>query len=372
MYDFRTGVEHEGDVEVRRGHAVLAHLKARGQFRLRMPLDAEITVTSAGCPPMRKELLLDYAPVHRFLWYLRGEDLGRPDTLDRFESLVRQVDLEFPLGYHMPGCYLAAELHSDVDFRRIQVADAPVRSEPGGIAVAAILLDKEQVGPGDCVNLAAIFHDERNPEGTEGVRLLVESRAYDPARPSGFSPLKTFGRIEREWATAVDLGRGYRMITGPLVVPDWARPGPVGEIEVNGRAIGGGHERGHIGLRIPMGPMRRGLAVASAWPTMPLSWPDHNYGVGLLRICGKAGRLGQPRSDYRRLHLRLATDDGGFDLRPDHDGTGCPDADDAVFTERFADQVLDEESHLARRSSIRPQPPIIWRETPSSTRPVAR
>jgi hypothetical protein len=46
------------------------------------------------------------------------------------------------------------------------------------------------------------------------------------------------------------------------------------------------------------------------------------------------------------------------------DGTGCPDADDAVFTERFADQVLDEESHLARRKSIPPQPPIIWRQTP--------
>ena len=147
-------------------------------------------------------------------------------------------------------------------------------------------------------------------------------------------------------------------------MPDWARPGPVGEIEVDGRAIGGGRERGHIGLRIPMGPMRRGLAVASAWPTMPLSWPDHNYGVGPLRICGKAGRLGQPRSDYRRLHLRLATEDGGFDLRPDHDGTGCPDADDAVFTERFADQVLDDESHLAGRESIRPQPPMVWRETP--------
>jgi hypothetical protein len=65
-----------------------------------------------------------------------------------------------------------------------------------------------------------------------------------------------------------------------------------------------------------------------------------------------------------RLHLRLATEDGGYDLRPDRDGTGCPDADDAVFTERFADQVLDEQSHLARREPIRPQPTIIWRETP--------
>jgi hypothetical protein len=364
IYDFRTGDEREGDVEVHRGDAVLARFKARGQFRLRMPLDAEIAVTAPGCPQIRKELLLDYAPVHRFLWYLSREDLGRPETLDGFESLVRHVDLEFPLGYRMPGCYLAAELRSDVDFRRIEVVDGPPQSEPGGIAVAAILLDKKQVGPGDSLNVAAIFHDEKNPQGTKGVRVLVEGRAYDPARPSGFSPLKTFGRIEREWATAVDLGRGYRMIIGPLIVPDWAHPGPVGEIEVDGRVIGGGREQGHIGLRIPMGPMRRGLAVASAWPTMPLSWPDHNYGVGPLRICGKAGRPGQPRSDYRRLHLRLTTEDGGFNLQPDRDGTGCADADDAVFTERFADQVLDEQSHLAKRESIRPQPPLIWRETP--------
>ena len=123
MYDFRSGLEREGDVEVRRDRAVLARFKARGQFRLRMPLDSEITVTAAGCPPIRKELLLDYAPVHRFLWYLRGEDLGRPETLDRLESLVRQVDLEFPLGYRMPGGYIAAELRSDLDFRGVQVVD---------------------------------------------------------------------------------------------------------------------------------------------------------------------------------------------------------------------------------------------------------
>jgi hypothetical protein len=54
IYDFRTGDERAGDVEVHRGDAVLARFKARGQFRLRMPLDAEIAVTAAGCPPMRK------------------------------------------------------------------------------------------------------------------------------------------------------------------------------------------------------------------------------------------------------------------------------------------------------------------------------
>jgi hypothetical protein len=364
VYDFRTGVEREGDVEVRRGREVLARFKARGQFRLRMPLDAEITVSAGGCPPIRKELLLDYAPVHRFLWYLRGDELGQPETFDRMESLVRQVDLEFPLGNRMPGGYIASDLRSDLDFHGVQVVDAPAESQPGEIAAAAILMDKEQVGPGDRLNFAAIFHDERAPGGTDGLRLLVEGRAYDPARPSGFSPLKTFDRTECEWAKAVDLGHGYRMITGALVVSDWARPGPDGESEIDSRVIGDGRERSHIALRIPMGPMRRALAVASAWPTMPLSWPDHNYGVGPLKVCGRAGRLGQPRSDYRRLHLRLATAEGCFDLRPDVDGKGCLDADDAMFTERFADQVLDEESHLATHDPIRPQPSIVWRETP--------
>jgi hypothetical protein len=364
VYDFRTGVEREGDVEVRRGDVVLARFKARGQFRVRMPLDAEIAVCAAGSPPIRKELLLDYAPVHRFLWYLQADDLGRADTFDRLEAIVRQVDLEFPLGYRMSGCDLAAELREDLHFRGVRVLDVPPHSEPGETAVAAILLDKSQVGPGDHINLAAIFHDERDPTGTEGVRLLADGRAYDASRPTGFSPLKTFSRLERDWSDAVDLGRGYRMIAGRLVVPTWARPGPAGEIEIDVLALDGGRDHGHVGLRIPMGPTRRTLALASAWPTMPLSWPDHNYGVGPLRICGKAGRLGQPRSDYRQLHLVVETSAGDFDLWPSRDGRGCPDADDAVFTERFLDQVQDDESHLARREPIRPQPPLIWRDTP--------
>jgi hypothetical protein len=364
VYDFRTGVEREGHVEVRRGDAVLARFKARGQFRLKMPLDAEISVGSAGVRPIRKELLLDYAPVHRFLWYLQAPDLGREDTLDRFEALVRQVDLEFPLGYRMPGCYVAAELRDDLDFRRVRAVDAPAHPGSGAIAVATILLDKEQVGPDDRINVAAIFHHGGDPLGSEDARLIIEGRAYDASRPTGFTPLKTFGRIERVWADAVDLGRGYRMTVGRLVVPAWARPGPVGEIEIDGRVLAGSREHGHMGLRVPMGPTRRALMIASAWPTMPLSWPDHNYGIGPLRVCGKAGRAGQPRLDYRELRLVIETNAGDFDLWPSRDGMGCPDADDASFTGRFADQVLDDESHLARREPIRPQPPVTWRDPP--------
>src|SRR5262249_24253938 len=149
----------------------------------------------------------------------------------------------------------------DLDFRRVRVMDVPLGSESkaGMVAVAAIVLDKEQVGPGDPINLVAIFHDEGGSAGPGGVGLVVEGRAYDPSRPTGFVPLKTFGRLERALTDAVDLGRGYRMLAGRLVVPTWPHPGPVGEIEVDGLVIGGGNEHGHVGLRIPMGPTRRAL-----------------------------------------------------------------------------------------------------------------
>jgi len=364
IYDFRTGDEREGDVEVRRGASILAQFKARGQFRVKMPLDAEIVVNAPGVPPIHKELLLDYAPIHKFLWYLESHDLSRAETFERFDALVRQVDLEFPLGQQMPGCYIASELRDHLDFRKVQVAAGPKSQEKGSVAVAAILLDKRQVSPGDPINIAAVFHNEGPGAEEQGARLIVEGRAYDPARPTAFSPLKWFGNIEADWSTATDLGQGYRLITGRLSVPTWAHPGPVGTIEVDARALVGKKERGHIGLRIPLGPTRFALSVTTPWPTMPLSWPDHNYGVGPLHICGKAGRLGQPLADYRRLRLAVETNAGQFDLQPSRDATGCPDADDALFAQHFLDQVQNEESHLAAPDPVRPQPEIIWRDTP--------
>src|SRR6202011_2220589 len=111
-----------------------------------------------------------------------------------------------------------------------------------------------------------------------------------------------------------------------------------------------------VGLAIPLGPIRRALGVGSGWPTMPSSWPDGNYGVGPLKITGRAGREGQPRCDYRELHLAIETAGGAFDILPARDGLGCADADDAFYAGRFLDQTLSDESSLAMPDPVRPQP----------------
>lgn len=362
IYDFKTGREQKGAVEVRRGENLLARFEADGQFAVKMPLDAQIAVSGPGVRPIRKELLLDYAPVHRFLWYLQSDDLGKAETFDRFEKLVQSVDLEFPLGYRMPGCYVAADLTGDATFESVQIQGGPPATTTGSTAVAAVLLDKEQVAPGDVIHLAAIFRHEGEGEPDPNRLLVVEARAYDPARPTGFGALKKFDTFEASTAKAMDLGDGYRMVAGRLTVPPWAKPGPAGGVDIAVRARGASADAGHVGLLVPLGETRRALCVASGWPTMPHGWHDHHYGIGPLRVSGRAGRPSQPRADYRTLHLKVTTSAGEFDVLPARDGRGCPDADDAVFTGHFSDQVLHEESGLGPPDPVRPQPKVNWRD----------
>jgi hypothetical protein len=364
IYDFKSGKERTGTVEVRRGAEVLKRFEADGQFAVKMPLDAEIAVSGAGVREMRKELLLDYAPVHRFLWYLQSADLGKGETFERFEQIVRQVDFEFPLGHRIAGCYIAADLKDDAAFQSVEVVDGPAATTAGSTAVAAVLVDKEQVAPGDVIHLAAVFRHEGEGDADPNRLLVVEARAYDPSRPTGFGALKRFDTFEASTSKAADLGGGYRMVVGKLTVPAWAKPGPAGGVDLSVRARGASADVAHVGLLVPLGQTRRALCVASGWPTMAHTWHDHNYGIGPLKVCGRAGRPSQPRSDYRTLHLKVTTSAGVFDVLPARDGRGCPDADDAVFTGHFSDQVLHDESGLGAPDAVRPQPDIRWRDVP--------
>jgi hypothetical protein len=80
IYDFTSGEERAGQVEIRRDDQVLKSFAARGPFRVRMPLDADIVVRADGFRPQKRNLLLDYGPIHRFLWYLESKDLAKPET----------------------------------------------------------------------------------------------------------------------------------------------------------------------------------------------------------------------------------------------------------------------------------------------------
>ena len=358
IYDFKTGEEQGGTVEIRRDEQVLLSFSARGQFRVKMPLDAEIIVRGDGVRPIRKNLLLDYGPIHRFLWYLESKDFAKAETFDLFEHLAQSVDLEFPLGARLPGSYIAEDLSETGEFKSLRIIDGPAGRNDGTVAIAAVLLDTEQVQAGDTIQVAVIYRDEG--ETSKLGPLVVEARGYDPARPTAYGALKKFAEFEKTWKTATDLSHGYKAITGRLKVAEWVESGPTGGIDLSIRARQGNGDAAWLGLHIPLGPTKRALSLSSAWPTMPVSWPDGRYGVGPFQISNRVGRSAQSKADYRQLHLEFDLGPNHFDLHPARDGQGCPDADDATFANHYLDQVLAEESHLAEPDPIRPQPKVEW------------
>jgi hypothetical protein len=194
------------------------------------------------------------------------------------------------------------------------------------------------------MQVAVIFRDE----GT-AARCgphIVEGRAYDPKRPTGFGALKKFASFEKNWDEAKDLGDGYKLLSGALLVPEWSEKGPVTSVDLSIRARQGHGDAAFVGLAIPLGTTKRAMTLSNSWPTMPVSWPDRNYGIGPLRICNRIGRKAQPHADYRQLHLSLNLDGQKVDLLPARDGRGCRDADDAMCVDHYLDQILNEESLL--------------------------
>lgn len=360
IYDFETGQERSGQVEIVRHGAVLKQFDAEGQFRVRMPVDAEIVVQSGDARPLRKNLLMDYGPVHRFLWHLESADFGDGETFKQFERLVREVDLEFPVGYRMPGSFFAAELAEPLALSQIRVLGGPDRATDGSVAVAAVLLDTERIASGDTLNVAAIFSDEG--AAASAGPYVIEARGYDPAKPTGFGALKKFGTVEATWDTAVELGDGYRLVAGNIAVPAWVEAGPTGAIDISVRARQGSTDAAFIGLSIPIGPTKRALSLSNNWPTMPLSWPDREYGVGPFKICNRIGRKGAPKADYRQLQLSIQAGGKKYDLLPERDARGVADADDACYVDYFYDQILGDETHLAEPTPVRPQPEPAWRD----------
>ena len=354
IYGFHTGEEQAGTVEIRRHGKVTKSFPARGRFRVRMPLDAEVLVDAKGFRPGRRNLLMDYGPVHRFLWYLESKDLAQAETYQRFQALVENVELEFPLGYRMPGSYIAEAPVNELDWATLRAVGGPDQPKGGSVAVAAVLMDSERISPGRALKVAAIFRSEGDIAKVGP--LVVEARGYDPARPTAYGALKKFAEFEKRWDNATDLGNGYRMISGELKVADWVQPGPTGGVDISVRARRGSSDAAFIGLHVPLGETQRALSISSGWPTMPLSWPDGRYGIGPFLLCNRAGREGRPKADYRQLHLELKAGDNTLDLLPARDARGTADADDALYTGQFFDQVLNDESQIDQPPSMRSQP----------------
>ena len=381
IYDFKTGKPKSGTVTIKRGDEVLKSFTASDQFSVRMPLDASLSVSAPGFAPVEHEWVLGHGPIHQYLWNLESEDLGKPETLDQFEAMLDEITLEFPLGFKMTGSYIARQQNKPMPFDKVKVISGPKNPETGSIAVAGLLCDTLAVAPGDSINVAVIFRDETvHSTPAPEMRLVCVARGYDPSRPSGYNPLKQLGSVEANWSEAESLGEGYRVIRGEIAIPNWVKPGPIGSISLDLRARKHPFDGGFVGTLIPVvNETKRGLTVTSTWPTMPTSWHDHTYGIGVTKVCGKAGYEGQPKSDYRKLVLEVTSGKEVFQIAPIKDTNGCADADDAFYDGQFYDQVLQDQSKIATgkpaehpletknrrrfiaRKSAREQPSIKWR-----------
>src|SRR5262249_17989420 len=135
IYDFETGEPRTANVQVVQGDKTIAMFTATNKAQLDAPIDAEIVVTADGERPIRKNLLMDCGPIHRFLWSLESKDLADPKTFDQFEELISQVELEFPIGVKTSGCYVAKPLRSELPFESIKIMEGPKRTVDGSVAV---------------------------------------------------------------------------------------------------------------------------------------------------------------------------------------------------------------------------------------------
>lgn len=343
IYDFKSGVPLAGVAVVRRGEEVLQRRSVESTFSIDIPLDATVEVEGS----VRHDLLLGYQPVHQFLWNLEAQDLGKSTTMDAFDRLIESVELEFPVNYVMGGSFVLPTGNARIPIEGLELKSVPDSRGNPGIYAATVILDTVATVPGDTINGLAVFHWNGEAGGAPDFRLSINASGYDPSRPSGYNALKRFDKIEQGWSDAVDLGDGYRLIRGSITIPEFIQSGPMNAIDIGVRARSGNDASAFIGLEIPLEDKpRRALSVSTAWPTMPMSWHDHNYGIGPTKICHKLGRKNRPPIDYRQMHFQLLSGERVFDVNIPAASKGCADSEDAVYTGQFLDQVLSQESGI--------------------------
>ena len=104
---------------------------------------------------------------------------------------------------------------------------------------------------GDTFHVGVVFRDEGS--ASRCGPLVIEARGYDPKRPTGFGALKKFASFESTWESAIDLENGYKLVQGPLMVPDWVIPGPTGAVDLPIRVRQGHGDAAFVGLAVPLG-----------------------------------------------------------------------------------------------------------------------
>jgi hypothetical protein len=359
LYDAATGNALTGMVScVRYGREEWTiPTDSQGRFQARIPIDAElIAQDSAGRTFMQN--ILRQESVYAFLHYLADNYSNTmADSISALSNLVHEMRWEFPLGYQGSPSYVRTALDADAILSDFAVVSAPAPTpDKTNAEIAMVLVDKTQVQHGDTVNFAVIFRSPQNPPAE---LLVVEWRGHNPDRPSMFNKHShSFGDFNNP-ATLVNLGDGFYLRAGAVVIPEWVVNAAPSTAAVMMRATvrppGTVSEDARISL--PLGPTRRELLVSTTWDGLPATWGEVGIGPGSFRR--DSGFFEVRYADHREMIVDLALDGEPLRLAPQADTAHVADADDAVFDERFYydGQCEPEFRNIPFRDGIRPQPP---------------
>lgn len=355
VYDSATGQPLAGTVSCERyGNTEWTiSVGTNGLFQARVPIDAELVARDAAGRELRRHLL-QYEPAYAFCHYLPDRHQSMAAALEGFIEIVREMTWEFPIGYQPAASYVRTALEGDAMFEgaRIHTAPRPLPTKRGA-EIVMLLLDKTRAQPGDRIGYAAIF---RVPPGRDlEQELIVEWGGYNPGFPRVYSRMATIFEEDRFTEELVELGYGFYMRRGGIIVPAWA-----GNTSARGAALrmtawvrGAGEEI--ASLLIPIGETKRELLVSTTWDGLPATWGEG--GIGPCDF-SRQNTYQVRYPDYRNISLALQLNGTNIHINPKLDTAAVPDADDALFLDRFYydGQCEPEFRGIPYRDPVRAQP----------------
>jgi hypothetical protein len=355
LYDAKTGVALTGTV------SCLQYSKtnwtiptdSQGRFRAYVPIDADLVAKDNSGRTLSRNLM-NYEPAYSLCNYLADNypnDKG--PAIDAMQNVVQEMKWEFPIGLQFAGSYVRTNLSGDAALSNFSIVSAPSPfSGKQKTEIVMLLIDKTVVQTGDTIDYAAIFRQTQGAPPTE--ELSIEWRGWDPNYPRMFTKYGTVFKYDNNAASLVNLGGGFYLRQGSVVVPNWvtnATP-TTAAIQMHVTARGNPEE---ANLLIPLGPTKRELLVSTTWDGFPAAWGE--LGIGPCNFYRET-TFTTRYADYRGMTVRLKLNGQQIDLNPKNDTAHVADADDAIFVERFYydGQCEPQYRNIPMRDPVRSQP----------------
>ncbi len=328
---------------------------AKGLFRAYVPLDAELVAKDSSGREFRQDIMR-HEPAYAFCHNLSETFQGNMGaSVDGFKSIVQEMTWEFPMGFQPAGSYVKTSLSGDATMSGFSVDSAPPpTSGKQNTEIVMIIVDKTRVQVGGRISFAVLF---RNPQEQAPIEeLAVDWRGWDPAYPRMYTRYEKTFQFNNQPAALLDLGNGFYLRQGAVVVPSWAanRTETTAAIKLHAQ-VRGSVDSEEACLLLPLGATKSELLVSATWDGFPASWGE--IGLGPCNFHRELSAMVR-YADYRGISLRLKLNGSPMTIQPFADTAHNADADDAVFTDNFYydGQCEPPYRNIPFRDNVRGQP----------------